>query len=142
MRKPDDIKRIISYFKGRKEVSTLYIFGSLANGGERKESDIDLAVLIDEKLMKKKGYDRLKNDYYSASPAFSLRSVDIVILNTASPPLKHRILKTGKILFDRNGKFRANFTAKSIIEYLDYKPMEDIFRRAVADRFRRAPVGR
>ncbi|HDH04850.1 MAG TPA: nucleotidyltransferase domain-containing protein [Nitrospirae bacterium] len=142
MQKNNDIKRIVGYFKGRKEVSALYLFGSLANGGARRESDIDLAVLIDEKLMEKKSFNRLKNDYYQASPAFSLRSVDIVILNTASLPLRHRILKTGKILFDRNRKFRVDFTTKSIIRYLDFKPIEDIFRKAVADRFRRASVGR
>ncbi len=137
-----DIKRIISYFKGREEVSALYIFGSIANGGGTRESDIDIAVLINEARLKKKNFEHLKNDYYNASPAFSLRPVDIVILNTASLFLKHRILKTGEILFDRNRRLRVDFTAKAIIEYLDFKPIEDIFSRAVAGRFRRETLGR
>jgi hypothetical protein len=137
-----DIKRIISYFKSREEVSALYIFGSISKGGKTQESDIDIAVLINEARLKKKNFEHLKNDYYNASPAFSLRPVDIVILNTASLFLKHRILKTGKILFDRNRRLRVDFTAKAIIEYLDFKPIEDIFSRAVAGRFRRETIGR
>lgn len=143
MKKTDkDIKRIISYFKSRDEVSALYLFGSSVKGGRTRESDIDIAVLINEKRLKRKSYDLLKNDYYRASPTFSLHPVDIVILNTALPYLKHRILKTGRILFDRNRRLRVNFTARAIIEYLDFKPIEGIFNKAVGNRFRRAAVGR
>lgn len=138
----NDIKRIISYFKNRDEVSALYVFGSTGKGRETKESDIDIAVLIDELRLKRKSHDVLKKEYFLASPSFSIRPVDIVILNTASPYLKHHILKTGKMLFDKNRKFRVTFTAKAIIEYFDYKPIEDICLGAVANRFRRTAVGR
>ncbi|MBI5740626.1 MAG: nucleotidyltransferase domain-containing protein [Nitrospirae bacterium] len=142
MQTGDDIKRIISYFKGRKEVSALYLFGSIVEGRALPESDIDIAVLIDEKKLQRKNFERLKSIYYKASPAFSLRPVDIAVLNAASPYLKHRVIKTGKILFDRNRRLRVRFTTQAIIEYLDFKPIEDIFNKAVANRFRRAAVGR
>jgi predicted nucleotidyltransferase len=138
----NDIRQIISYFKNRDEVSALYLFGSIGRGRETKESDIDIAILIDESRLKRKSYDILKKEYFSASPRFTLRPVDIVILNTASPHLKHHILKTGKMLFDRNRRLRVLFTARAIVEYLDYKPIEDICLGAVANRFRRATVGR
>lgn len=138
----DDIKRIIKYFKRQKEVAVLYIFGSLANGNKTGESDIDIAVLIDEARLKKVDFESLKKKYYAATPGFSLRPVDIVILNTAPPFLKHQVLKTGKILFDRNKKERVRFTTMSITEYLDYKPIQDIYLKAVSDRFRRGYVGR
>ncbi|MBI4848948.1 MAG: nucleotidyltransferase domain-containing protein [Nitrospirae bacterium] len=144
MKKSDndsDIKRIATYFKRREEVSALYLFGSLAKSRGTKESDIDIAILVNEKQLKRRNFERLKNEYYLASPTFTLRLVDIIILNTASPYLKHRVLKTGRILFDKNRKLRVNFTAKAIIEYLDFRPIEDIFNKAVANRFRRAAVG-
>jgi hypothetical protein len=46
------------------------------------------------------------------------------------------------MLFDRNRRLRVLFTARAIVEYLDYKPIEDICLGAVANRFRRATVGR
>ncbi len=140
--KDSDINRIINYFKSRDEVSTLYLFGSAARGRAIKDSDIDIAVLINARLSKRKNFDHLKSDYYNASPSFSLRPVDIVILNTASTYLKHRILKTGEILFDMNRKLRVDFTTKAIIEYIDFRPIEGIFNKAVAHRVRRQPVGR
>jgi predicted nucleotidyltransferase len=42
-----DIERIIHYFRDRDEVSALYLFGSSAKGKKTKESDIDIAVLLD-----------------------------------------------------------------------------------------------
>lgn len=142
MQTQTDIRRVISYFRSRKEVSALYLFGSCAEGRALPQSDIDMAVLIDEKKLKRKNYEQLKNVYYKASPSFSLRQVDIAILNTASPYLKHRVIKTGKILFDRNRRLRVRFTTNAIIEYLDFKPIEDIFNKAVTNRFRRIAVGR
>lgn len=137
-----DIKRIIDYFKGRKEVSALYLFGSAAKGKQMEKSDIDIAVLVDETMLKEKTYERFKREYYAVSPWFSLRGVDIVILNTASVYLKYHILKTGRLLFDRNRRLKVEFTEKAITDYLDFKPIEDFFLKAVADRFRRKAVGR
>ena len=137
----DDIKRITDYFKGRDEVSALYIFGSASNNKETSESDIDIAVLINDRKKGRKTYESLKKTYSSVSPGFSLRPIDIVVLNTAPPFLKHRIIKTGKVLFDRNRRLRVRFAANAIIEYFDYKPIEDICLKAVAGRFRRARVG-
>jgi len=116
MNSNEDIKRIIKYFKGRDEVSTLYIFGSSSKGRQSTESDIDIAVLINEAKLKRRNYDFLKNDYYTASADFSLRPVDIVLLNTAPPFLKHQVLKTGRLLFDRNRRLRVRFTEKAITE--------------------------
>jgi len=142
MKSDNDVKRIITYFKGRDEVSGLFVFGSSAKGRVTRESDIDIAVLVDEKKIKGRSYELLKKDYYMASPGFSLQPVDIVILNTAPPFLKYQVLKTGKVLFDRNRKLRIRFTERAITEYLDYKPIEDICLKAIANRFREKSIGR
>jgi predicted nucleotidyltransferase len=138
----EDIKGIIQYFKGRDEVSALYLFGGLAEDRKTAESDIDIAVLIDESKLKRKNFELLKKKYYAVSPTFSIRPVDIVILNTAPPFLKHQVLKTGRILFDRNRKLRVRFTTNAIIEYLDYKPIQDTYLKALSKRIRRMSIGR
>jgi hypothetical protein len=63
-----------------------------------------------------------------------MRSVDIVILNAVLPFLKNQILKTGRILFDKNRRLRVRFTEKAIAEYLDYKPVEDIFQVVICNK--------
>jgi predicted nucleotidyltransferase len=137
-----DIKRIVHYFKGQDEVSALYIFGGYAKGRKTGESDIDVGILVDESRLKRRNFEFFKKKYYAASPAFSMRLVDIVILNTAPPFLKHQVLKTGRVLFDRNRKLRVSFTTNAITEYLDYKPIQDTYLKALAKRIRRTTVGR
>lgn len=137
----EDLARIKRYFRERAEVSALYLFGSFSRDKVTAESDIDIAVLIDESQMKGKNFESLKNRYYAASPTFSLRAVDIVILNSAPTFLKYQVLKTGKVLFDKKRKLRTKFTEKAITEYLDFKPIEDIYLNTVAGRFRRANNG-
>jgi len=142
MKDDGEVERIIRYFKGTDEVSTLYIFGSLGKGKTTGESDIDIAVLIDESKLRTRNFELLKRKYYAASPTFSMRPVDIVILNTALPFLKHQVLKTGRVLFDKNRSLRVRFTERAITEYLDFKPIEDIYLKAVARRFREKRIGR
>ena len=142
MQDEQDIERIVRYFKERDEVVSLYLFGSSARARKTKESDIDIAVLIDESAVKKTDLERFRKEYYEASPRFSLRPVDIVILNTAPPFLKYQVLKKGRILFERERNLRVRFTEKAINEYLDYKPIQDIYLKAVARRFRERTVDR
>lgn len=142
MKTNSSIRLIVNYFKDRDEVNAVYIFGSAAYERQTIESDIDVAVLVDENKLKNKSYNTLRNKYYIDSPCLSLRPLDIVILNTAPPYLKHRIIKTGKVIFDRNRKKRVRFAADAILEYLDYKPIENICLKAVANRFKEATVGR
>jgi uncharacterized protein len=136
-----DLARIKQYFRERAEVSALYLFGSFGKGSVNAESDIDIAVLIDESLLKRRNFETLKQRYYAASPSFSLRPVDIVILNTAPTFLKYQVLKTGKVLFDRKRKLRVQFTEQAITEYFDFKPLQDICLNGVSRRIRRAGNG-
>lgn len=134
-----EIKRILDYFSGRSEAIALYLFGSFDTPYERADSDIDIAVLISREY--KKDLEVLKSEYYNASPGFSMRIVDIVILNTAPTYLKHRILKTGRILLDRDPSQRKGFAAMVLQEYFDYKPIEDLYFSKLKSRVCRAVHG-
>lgn len=131
-----EIRRILDYFEKHGEVATLFLFGTFDTIREEPGSDIDLAVLIDQHWIKDSSYEMLKAKYYNTSPDFSLRDVDIVILNTASTSLKYEILKTGRILLDRNPDSRRLFTAMTLQEYFDYKIIEDIYFNALKKRLR------
>lgn len=134
-----EIERILSYFTKRPEVMALYIFGSFDTPFERADSDIDIAVLVSNE--NKKELDILKDEYYYASPGFSMRTIDIVTLNAAPTYLKHRILKTGRILIDKNPSLRKEFTARVVQEYFDYKPIEDLYFSRLKTRYSRVLHG-
>lgn len=134
-----EIERILSYFTKRSEVMALYLFGSFDTPFERADSDIDIALLVFKG--DKKELEVLKSEYYGASPGFSMRTIDIVILNTAPTYLKHRILKTGRILLDKNISQRKEFTTIVLQEYFDYKPIEDLCSSKLKSRFSRIVHG-
>lgn len=134
-----EIERIIIFFEKRPEVIALYIFGSFDTPFERDDSDMDIAVLVS--IENKKDFEELKSEYYSASPGFSMRTVDIVILNMASTYLKHRILETGRIMLDKNPSQRKEFAASVLQEYFDYKPIEDLCFHKLKSRFSRMAHG-
>jgi predicted nucleotidyltransferase len=136
-----EIERILNYFSGRNEVSALFLFGSFDTPGERSDSDIDIAVLIGPERADRERIDELKGEYYGASPGFSMRTVDIVILNTAPSALKYEILRTGRLLMERGPDFRKDFTARTLQEYFDYRPIEETYFRGVRGRLRRAVHG-
>src|SRR3990172_11523713 len=135
-----DLQRIMNYFSQRPEVKSLFIFGTFDTPFERENSDIDIAVLVNAAITKDV-LESLKNEYYAASTGFSLKCVDIVILNSAPVPLKHRILKTGRLISDRDPQYRRHFTARAIQEYLDYSFIEDVYFDKMGKRLRKAAGG-
>ena len=131
----EDLKRIVNFFAKRKEVLALYFFGSVAKGYLRKESDIDIAVLISPEFLER--IPEVKEEYYNATPSFSLRPVDVVILNTAPPLLRFEVFKHGKLLLDKDPEFRKNFLCKSLLEYYDYLYMEKLCFNYVKQRLKK-----
>ncbi|MCK4858957.1 MAG: nucleotidyltransferase domain-containing protein [Candidatus Omnitrophica bacterium] len=112
-----------AYFSIRNEIKFAYLFGSRARNEANKKSDIDIAILIDKSLLK-------KNDYpygYKAKiltdllKIFSINDLDLVILNDASPLLRHRAVYFGKLIYCQAEKERIEFQVKTLNEYNDVK---------------------
>ena len=135
-----ELQRIMDYFSQRLEVRTLFLFGTFDTPFEREDSDIDIAVVVNPAITKD-ALESLKKEYYAASTGFSLKCTDIVILNSAPAPIKHRVLKTGRLIIDRDPEYRKHFTASAIQEYFDYNFIEDIYFDKMGKRLRRAAGG-
>lgn len=110
-------------------ISTAYLFGSVARGVSRTNSDVDLAVLLADdppRTLAGLGVD------LKASLATALsREVDLVILNRAPADLVHRVLRDGILILERDRGARVRFEVRARNEYLDLKPALDAYRRAV-----------
>jgi len=79
------VERVVRRMEEDKEVKAIILFGSLAKGKGRKNSDVDLAVV---------GGGRWE--------AYSVKGVvDIVDLLSAPLPLAYRILKEGTVIHQK-----------------------------------------
>ena len=95
--------QIKTYFQTRPEVVAVYIFGSYATGKERTNSDIDIAVLIDQK--KEPDMRALRSTYHTELSRITRKDLDLIIMNTAGEGLLKQIYKRGRqILTQDNTK--------------------------------------
>ena len=64
--------------------------------------------------------------------------VDIVFLQTAPLALQFFAIKEGKILWEGDARFTADYEDLVIQEYLDFRPVLDFFDRAAEERYAKA----
>jgi uncharacterized protein len=126
----------------RKGVVAAMLIGSQARGTVGPLSDVDVAV------WHKPGLDpaeRLPLQLRLASEAGSaLRTdeVDVVLLNGAPPLLRHRAVRDGKLLLDREPVARVRFEARALLDYLDTRPLRVERSRGLRKRIQEDRFGR
>ena len=115
-------------------VEAFYLFGSRALGVETPRSDFDFGVLMKTTGHKRGGeiYDALY-DILSPLCERTLQNdvIDIVFLRDAPLELRAHIVRKGKVIFDESPLSRVNFEDKTIMEYCDYKPVLQMFDKAI-----------
>jgi predicted nucleotidyltransferase len=118
--------RLTPLFAGRTEVLAAYIFGSLASGRTRPNSDIDVAVLLDQAAMKHAPLSYRADLIAEAGAELETFEVDVVILNNAPPALAHNVITKGKLIFERSRSARIAFQVRNLNRFLDLEPMHRI----------------
>jgi hypothetical protein len=54
------------------------------------------------------------------------RPIGLVLLDEASPPLAYRIFRDGRLLVERDHAGLVARKTRAILDYLDFKPVEDL----------------
>lgn len=130
------VNTITQYFSGKKDVLAVYLFGSAAKKLIRKNSDIDIAVLLDKKLN-----DKIKRLDFILTTGMELekktgRPFDVVDITAAPPVLQHQILKTAQLLVENDRSARINFEVYSRRNYFDLLPIYRARDRNILKEFR------
>jgi len=109
-----DLDKLSGLFEKYLSVSIAYLFGSALTGVMHEESDIDIAVLFDP-----------KPDFFSRLELTNRlcdllgQTVDLALLNDASPIFKMQVISKGKLIFCRNSKVNSYFVMRTVNEYDD-----------------------
>ncbi len=130
-RVPEDILDRISqakvYLEGHPRVLFVYLFGGLAKGKPTPLSDVDIAVYLS------KGGDVAQEKMEILGKLMDILGtdeIDLVMLNTASLPLKARIIENKKVITDKDPFVRHKFESLTLREYFDFSVKEmGIFKR-------------
>lgn len=114
---------LLKVLSSQREIQAAYLFGSVVSGRMRTDSDIDLAVLLSERVPSSSMLDYRLKLMADAGGVLRRRNVDVVILNQATPLLAHRVLSKGKLIFERSARARVRFQVKTASLYNDLLPM-------------------
>ncbi|MBI2217795.1 MAG: nucleotidyltransferase domain-containing protein [Candidatus Rokubacteria bacterium] len=104
------------------DVAFAIVFGSTARGRRRPDSDVDVAVeLRDGAPRDVRALGRLVARLESAVG----RTVDLVLLDEAPPGVAYRAFRDGQVVVEHDHATLVARKARVILEYLDFKPIEE-----------------
>jgi len=129
----DALRRVL---ENDQNVAYALLFGSVARGGRRVDSDIDIALeLRTDAARSTEALGRLVARLESAVGA----TVDLVLLEEAPPGLAYRAFRDGQIIVENDHAALVARKARAILEYLDFRPIEE---RCAAGVLRASASGR
>lgn len=121
------------YFLNKVEVTAIYLFGSVAEGKARPGSDIDIAVLFDDNISMEERFDRRLTFIIHLEDLLK-SEVDVIDLLASSLAFQHRVLRKGKLVFEKDRKNRIYYETRLRREYFDFKPYLDQYEKAALKR--------
>ena len=119
--------RLQEYFSSFSEIEFAYIFGSYATGRQHKNSDLDIAIYLNDKA--KKQHSKFCSNDNQAKIISELvqithiNDIDLIILNTAPALLKYQIVTSGRRIFCKDDILRKRFELMTIKLYFDNLPL-------------------
>ena len=116
------VERLSGALAPREEVLEAYLFGSHARGGARPDSDIDVAVYVDEALADDGHWGYRAELTTDLMVALGTNEVDVVVLNKAPILLYHRVLRDGVRLLSRDLRATTTRAGRALSYYFDFLP--------------------
>lgn len=113
------IDQIIEIAKSYSFIEAVYLFGSQAKGEASVNSDIDIAVLLENDYTGSSG--EIKIELYENLIKKGLDNIDLVILNQASALLKYEVVKENYLIYQKNDFDAASYQSLTIRKYLDFE---------------------
>jgi len=107
--------------KGHKEILVAYLYGSRVKGYERKESDIDVGLLLKENFEAEALYPaRIAREIKEKCGLD--QEVDVRILNKRPYRFLHQVIREGEVILSTDERERVKFETSIIDGYIDFKP--------------------
>jgi uncharacterized protein len=132
----------LSHALDHEGVVAAMLIGSQARGNPGPLSDVDIAIWHDPGLDSRGRFDlqlRLAGD---AGRALGSDEIDVVMLNHAPPLMRHRAIREGKRLVERDQDERVRLETRAILDYLDTAPLRAELGRGVRRRMKEGRFGR
>ena len=136
------LSKIQKFFKKKKGINLVYLYGSKAKNKQKLGSDIDLGVLLNSSVSEEE-YSQIRlNLTTQLMNLLNFDKIDLVILNQSPPLLCYQAVLKGKILYIQNKEKRTDFELKVLREYEDTKFLRKIQSHYLKEKTRLGFFGR
>jgi len=114
------IERLKTELARQPDLELAVVFGSVASGRARPDSDLDIAVLAGQPF----GAER-KRELIELLARISGRAVDLIDLRTAGVPILRSALIGGKRILCRDNALYAGLLSRMLIDSADFLPYRE-----------------
>jgi len=115
--------RVFSKYPG---IQAVYLFGSHAEGRARRDSDIDLAIVPQDRSVR-----QCRLDLLTDLAANGFDNIDLTFLDTDDVVLKHQAVRLNQVIYQTPDFDRGETYSRIIREYLDFQPTLAVQRAAL-----------
>lgn len=122
------------------DLIAVYLFGSHAEDKAHRLSDVDVAVLFDDRTSAGRLFERTLAIGSLLEQALQC-TVDVVPLNCAGPLLRFQVIQKGRLLLERDRTQRCLFHMRAMNAYYDAKPYLDYQRSEAIRRIEEKGLG-
>lgn len=126
------IEKVAEVLAGFPQVVLAYLFGSFLRG--EKFNDLDLGLVLDETLCEQDQWSCVLAVGREMEKALRYQvPVDVRLLNEAPVRFQHRVIASGRLIFARSEAERIRYEKRTLLDYLDFKEMDDFFDKKLLE---------
>lgn len=117
-------------------ITTVYLFGSRAQGIAQASSDYDVGLLLRDPSVLRQGTEALYLSVYDVLQELVAQpvNIDIVFLDQAPLQLRYHVIRYGQVLHDSDAVRRGRFEQRTLEEHADFEPYRRMFEEATLAR--------
>jgi predicted nucleotidyltransferase len=112
----EGLERLLQKIRLDTNVCAVFLFGSVAKGVSNSLSDIDICIVLNNRL------DSLAMSHKKLE-YLGLADYDVTLFQQLPLYIRHRVIKEGKVLFCRDEGKLYELVIETIKEFEDFKPI-------------------
>lgn len=124
--------QIKDYFNNKEGIAAVYLYGSYASGQAQPQSDVDLAILFDNRDLD--FVNKRMKEIHIELTRHLRKDLHLTALDFAGELLLKQILKTGNCLLVNDTKKLAYFTMSALSRIVDFQYHLDKMQSAMTRR--------